>query len=103
MRTIVLKRGFLFGVGCFFLFAALGGFLPGSESSFRDDLVQLEPAAVAMEAFFVFAGISAIYIARHAAPHTTWMRAIFGWILGCAAALVATFPIMGIIALLSRS
>ena len=98
MGNIVAKRAFLFGAGCWFLFAAFGGLLPGSDSTFRDDLARLEPAAVVMEAFLIFAGICAIYIARRAAPYTTWVRAIFGWILGCVVALVVTFLIMGVVA-----
>jgi hypothetical protein len=95
----IMKRGFLFGIGSYLFFGAFGGF---TNPSFRDSLMGLDPITVFFELFLLLAFIFAIFWARRAKPHRSWLHAVLGWLLGVTTALGANFLVIIIILLSHR-
>jgi len=88
-----MKRGFVYGIGTYFLLAAI--WFPTVPAN-RYYLIQLDELTVAFELALVVAAVVAFYAATFLAPRRSWWHALLGGAFGFGAAMAAVLALLAV-------
>jgi hypothetical protein len=90
-----MKRGFVYGIGTYFMAAAI--WMP-TEPANRYHLIRLDELAVAFELGLVVAAIIAFYAATFFPPRRSWWHTPIGGVLGFFATMAAMLVLLAVLA-----